>query len=185
MSLIPVNCLLVLDMKGLEMSQCALFHLILPTWSWKESVCVATLLVALILAVLSILYGDVLLYLWLFCLCLGCTGDVLLGSMVNSSSSALHGNLSSVHQGLWAARFSWAPWWTLLFCAPWRSLLCPWGSPWAAEGCLGCLSTGSLASVLLGLDLFGCAGLPCCGSFSLSTADFLSEMKLKASFSAV
>ena len=42
-----------------------------------------------------------------------------------------------------------------------------------------------LDSVLLGLDLSGCVGLACCESFSLSTADFLSEMKLKASFSAV
>ena len=52
--------------------------------SWKESVCVATLLIALIPAVLSVLYGDVLLYLWLLSLCLGCIGDGLLGSMVNS-----------------------------------------------------------------------------------------------------
>ena len=53
-------------------------------WSWKESVCVTTLLIVLIPAVLSVLYGDVLLYLWLLCLCLGCTGDILLGSMANS-----------------------------------------------------------------------------------------------------
>ena len=25
----------------------------------------------------------------------------------------------------WAAWFSWAPWWTLFFCTPWGSLLCP------------------------------------------------------------
>ena len=68
-------------MKGLEMSQCAHFYSVLLP---KESVCVATLLVALIPAVISILYGDVLLYLWLLSLCLGCMGDAPLGSMVNS-----------------------------------------------------------------------------------------------------
>ena len=79
--------------------------LIPPKWSWKESVCVATLLVALIPAVLSLLYSDVvLLYLWLF-------------------ASTL---------AAWRT-FSWAPWWTLLFCTPWGSLLCPWGSPWLLE----------------------------------------------------
>ena len=91
--------------------------LISPKWSWKESVCVATLLVALILAVLSFLYSDVvLLYLGLFCLCLGCMGT-----------------------------FSWAPSWTLFFCARWWSVLCPWGSPWAAWGHWGCLSADCLA----------------------------------------
>ena len=39
----------------------------------------------------------------------------------------------------WAAWFSWAPWWTLLFCAPWGSLLSPWESPWAA-GSASCLA---------------------------------------------
>ena len=88
-----------------------------PKWSSKESVCVATLLVALILVVLSFLYGDVvLLYLQLF-------------------ASAL---------AAWGA-FSWAPWWTLLFSAPWGSPLCPWGSPWAAGGYWGCLSASCLA----------------------------------------
>ena len=90
--------------------------LISPKWSWKESVCVATLLVALIPAVLSILYGDVLLYLWLLCLCLGCTGDILLGSMANS----------------------------LLLCSMGISPL-SMGSTWAAGGHWGCLSTSCLA----------------------------------------
>ena len=45
----------------------------------------------------------------------------------------------------WAAGFSWALWWTLLFCTPWGSSpLSMWGSPWAAEGLLGCLSAGCL-----------------------------------------
>ena len=133
--------------NGLEMSQLLLYG----WWSWNESVCIATLLVALVLAVLSMLCGDVVLLslqpFWIdclggwehpellqwrsppvdlcllgflpmvlkevpmagctpnpwstsgswpglsalsdglersFCLCLGCMGDILLGSMVNS-----------------------------------------------------------------------------------------------------
>ena len=42
-----------------------------------------------------------------------------------------------------------------------------------------------LGSVLLGLDLYGYAGLAHGESFSPSRADFFSEMKLAASFSAV
>ena len=88
-------------LKGLEMSQCAHFYwVLLPNGSWKESVCVATLLVALILAVLSILYR------W-------CTavfaasqplpwlhGGCSLGLHGELSFAGLHGDLSSVHGGL-------------------------------------------------------------------------------------
>ena len=121
-------------------------------WSWKESVCAAKLLVALILAVLSMLYGDiVLLYSRVFCLCLGCMGDIFLGSMVNSP------------------------------------LLCSMViSPLSLGVYLGCWgSLGLSAGCLLGLDLSGCAGFACGESFSPSMADFFSEMKLKASFSAI
>ena len=106
-------------------------------------------------AVLSILYGDVLLYLWLFCLCLGCMGDILLGSMVNSP--LLH--------SMWISPLSMGV-----------SLGC-WGS-------LGLSVHQLLGSVLLGLDLSSWVGLAHCESFSPSTADFLSETKLEASFSA-
>ena len=71
-------------------------------------------------------------------------------------SSVLHGDHSSVHGGL-------------------PGLLRVTG-----------LSVHQLLGFLfLGLDLFGCAGLAHCESFSPSAAGFLSEMKLKASFSAV
>ena len=132
-SKIPPNCL--------ERSQ-----LISPKRSWKESVCVPTLFVTLILAVLSVLYGDVvLLYSWLLCLYFGCTGDVLMGSIMNSL--LLHSMvISPLSMGVsLAAGFSWALWWTLLFCIPWGSLLYPWGSPWAAGSHWGCLSASCLA----------------------------------------
>ena len=117
-----------------------------PKWSWKESVCVAILLVALISAVISMLYSDVvLLYLWLFCLCLGCMGDILLGSIWTLFFCTSWWALFCPWGSPWAAQFSWAPWWTLLFCALWGSLLCPSGSPWAAGDHRGCLSTGCLA----------------------------------------
>ena len=64
-------------------------------------------------------------------------------------------------------------------------------SPLSMGVCLGCWGSPGLSvcwllgSVLLALDLFHCAGLAHCESFSLSMADFLSEMKLKASFNAM
>ena len=68
----------------------------------------------------------------------------------------LHGDLSSVHGVFLGA----------------------WGS-------LGLSVHWLLGSVLLGLDLSGCVGLASGKSFSPSIADFFSEMKLKASFSAM
>ena len=75
------------------------------------------------------------------------------------SSSVLNGDLSSVHGGL-------------------PGLLSCWGL-------MGLSVHQLLGSVLLGLDLSSCAGLVCGESFSPSMADFLSEMKLKASSSAM
>ena len=156
-----------------------------PKWSWKESVCVATLLVALILAVLSVLYGDVvLLYLQLFCLCLGCIRDVLMGSIMNSL--LLHSMVISllsmgVSLGCWVLMGS-------MMNSP---LLHSMGiSPLSVGVSLGCWGSLGLSvcqllgSVFLELGLSGCSGLACCES-SPSMAGFFSEMKLKASFSAV
>ena len=143
-SCIPLNCQLLPGMKGLERSQCALFTEFCFEMSWKESVCVATQLIALIPAVLSILYGDVLLYLWLSCLCLGCMGDILLGSMVNSllCSMGISPLSMGVSLGCWVLMGSMAD----------SPLLCSMGisplSMGVSLGCwdhLGCLSTGCLA----------------------------------------
>ena len=101
----------------------------------------------------------------------------------NSSQMVLKGVFISA-LAVWGI-LSWAPWLTLLFYTPWGSLLCPWGSPWAAGGHWACLSADCLALVLLGLDLFSCAGLAHGESFSPSTADFFSVMKLKACFSVM
>ena len=146
--------------NGLERSQFVLLHCLLP-WFW-----------------LCYLYCTVM-----YC----CTCDF--------SASAL---------AAWGM-FSWARWWTLFFCAPWGSLLCPWGLPGmlgshglhgrlsssALHGDLSSVHGGSpwatgvmgvyqlLGSVLLGLDLSSCAGLAHHESFSPSTGDFFSEMKLK------
>ena len=157
--------------------------------SWKESVCIVTLLVALVLAVLSVLYGDVvLLYLWPFCidcLCcwehlkpavvfspcrfcvywvflqwswknctpsswsasgswpglsvmsnglersfcpsLGCMGDILMGSMVNSPLLNSMEDLSSIHGGL-----RWQLGVTGAVCPP-TAWLCVAGS-WISPG---------------------------------------------------
>ena len=95
---------------------------------------------------------------WAWCLCLGCMGG---------------------------AMFSWAPWWTLFFCAPWGSLLCPWGSPWAAGGHWGCLSAGCLALYCWGWISLVVQVLLIMSPSPCLQADFLSEMKLKASFSAM
>ena len=102
---------------------------------------------------------------------------------------------------------SWTPWWTLFCWAPLRISSLSMGvtlgclvlmgfmmdSPllhsmgifplsmgisldcWGSLGLSVCLLSGS---VLLGLDLLGHAHLACYESFSLSMADFLSEMKL-------
>ena len=158
--------------------------LISPKWSWKGSVCLQHYLLP---------------WFWLsssFCTVMYCF-------TCGFSTSAL---------AAWGT-FSWAPWWTL-FCALWGSLLCPWGLPGllGSHGLHGRLSSSVLhgdlsyvrgglpgllgvtgvvyptwlpGSVLLELDLSGCASLAHCESFSPFTADFLSEMKLKASFSAM
>ena len=91
-----------------------------------------------------------------FCLCLGCTGDVLMGSMVNSPLLCSMG-ISPLSVGV---------------------SLGGWGS-------LGLSVHWLLGSVLLGLDLSSGAGLAHGESFFPSRADFFSETKLKASFSAV
>ena len=91
-----------------------------------------------------------------FCLYLGCLEDILLGSMVNSP--LLHSmGISPLSMGI--------------------SLGC-WGS-------LGLSVCQLLGSVFLGLDLSSHASLAHHESFSLSMAGFLSETKLKASFSAM
>ena len=68
-------------------------------------------------------------------------------------------------------------------------ILCSMGiSPLFMGGCwesLGLSVCWLLGSVLLGLDLSSCADLAHCESFSPSMAGFLSETKLKASFSAL
>ena len=119
--------------------------LISPKWSGKESVCVAKLFVALTLAVLSVLYGHVvLLYLQLFCLCLGCMGDILMGSMMNSSLLCSMG-ISPLSVGVSLGCMVFMGSMVDSLCASWGSLLCPWGSPWAAGSHWGCLSAGCLA----------------------------------------
>ena len=115
-------------------------------WSWKESVCVATLLVALIPAVLSVLYGDLLLYLWLLWLCLGCMGDILHGLHGELSSSVLHGDLSSFHGGLPGLLGSHGLHGGLSSSSPHGDLSSVHGGlPCAAGGPWGCLFTGCLA----------------------------------------
>ena len=83
------------------------------------------------------------------CLCLGCMGNVLLGSMVNSPLLRSMG-ISPLAIGI---------------------SLGSWGS-------LGLSVCWLLGSVLLGLDLSSCAGLAYGEFFSPSTTDFFSEMKL-------
>ena len=160
--------------------------LIAPKWSWKESVCVATLLVALTLAVLSMLYGDVvLLYLWLFCPCLCCIGGVLLESIMNSllpHSMGISPLSMGVSLGCWVLMGSMAN--SPLMHSMGMSPL-SMGVSLGYWGSLGMSVHQLLGSVLLGLDLSTCAGLAHHEFFSPSRADFVSEMKLKASFSAV
>ena len=151
--------------------------LIPPKWSWKESVYVTTLLVVLIPAVLSVLYGDVvLLHLWLFCLCLGCMGDVLLSSMVDSP--LLHSMvISPLSTGVSLVC------WVLIGSMVDFPFLCSMG--------MSLLSMGVSLGWWLSLELSVC-WLP--GSVLLvvslspsppSMANFFSETKLKASFGAV
>ena len=130
------------------------------------------------------MYGDVLLCLWLFCLCLGCMGDDLLGSMVTSLFLCSMG-ISPLSIGVSLG------YWVLMGSMVDSPLLCSLGiSPLFMGVSLNCWWSRGLSvhqllgSVLLGLDLSGCAGLAR-HEFSLSRADFLSEMKFKASFSAV
>ena len=112
-------------------------------------------------------------------------GDVLLGSMVNSPllcSMVISPLSMGVSLGCWVLMGSMVD----------SPLLHSMGiSPLSMGVSLGCWGSLGLSvhwllgSVLLGLDLSSCAGLACHESFSPSTADFFSEMKLKASFSAV
>ena len=157
--------------------------LISPKWSWK--VCVATLLVALIPAALSVLYDDVLLYLCLFYLSLGCMGDILLGYMVNSlllCSMGISPLSMGVSLGCWVLMGSMVD--SPLLCSMGISPL-SMGIPLGCWGSLGLSVSQLLGSVLLGLDLCGCASLAHHESFSPSMADFFLETKLKVSFSAV
>ena len=159
--------------------------LISPKWSWKESVCVAILLVTLILAVLFIFYGVVPLYLQLLCLCLGCTGDILLGSMVNSPllcSIGISSLSMGVSLGCWVLKGSMvhSPLLHSMGISP-LSMGVSLGSWWS----LGLSVRWLLSSVLLRLGLSGHVSFARHESFSPSMADFFSEMKLKASFSSM
>ena len=142
--------------NGLERSQCVLLHCLLP----------------LGLAVLSILYSDAVpLYLWPPCInCL--RGFKHLMPMQGCSpcrfwpsSNALERSPFSwiyfqwlicfwiltwtICHTQWSWKklgvFSWAPWWSLLFCTLWRFLLCPWRSLCEAGGHWCCRSTSYLA----------------------------------------
>ena len=112
-------------------------------------------------------------------------GGVLLESMVNSlllHSMGISPLSMGVSLGCWVLMGSMvdSPLLHSMGISPLSigvSLVC-WGS-------LGLFVHWLPGSVLLGLDLFGCAGLVHCESFSPSMANFLSETKLKTSFSAM
>ena len=155
--------------KGLERSQFVLLHCLLPWFQLSYPFCTV-----------------------MYCCTCGFSASALAAQGMLSWAPwwtlfcwAPWGSLLCPWGSPWAAWFSWAPWWTLLFCTPWGSLLCPWGLP----GLLGvswavCPPAAWLCIAGVG-SLLSCTCLACCESFSPSTADFLSEMKLKLSFSAM
>ena len=172
-------------MKGLERSQCALIHWFLPNGLEGVSLCCYTACCLDSGCPIPFVWWHSTAVLAAFLPLPWLQGGHSPGLHHELSSSALHGDISSVHGGLPGLLGSHGLHGGISSSALHGDLSSVHGASLGCWGLLGMSIHQLLGLVLLGLDLSDCAGLAHHESFSPSMADFFPEMKFKASLSAM